>query len=250
MDRLKDKVVIITGAAMGQGLAEAQLFASEGAKVVMTDIVADGLNNAAATIRSGGGDVLPIVHDVSSEEDWKRVVQKVVEHYGQIHILVNNAGIGSRKNVEDETLEEWNKVQRINSGGVFLGMKYTAPEIRKAGGGSIVNISSVYGIIGVEGYAAYHASKGAVRSLTKSAAMEFAKDLIRVNSIHPGIIETPMTKDLYDDPEQLNWLRSVTPWPKLGKPEDIAYGALYLASDESSFVTGTELVIDGGWIAH
>ncbi|MEH7505514.1 glucose 1-dehydrogenase [Neobacillus drentensis] len=250
MSRLQGKVAIITGAAKGQGLAEAKLFAKEGAIVVITDISEDGINRAAVEINETGGTALPIVQDVSSESDWKKVIKVAVEEFNKIDILVNNAGIPSRKNVEEETLQEWEKVQAVNSTGVFLGMKYAAPEIRKAGGGSIINISSVYGIIGVGGYAAYHASKGAIRSLSKTAAMDFAKDYIRVNTIHPGIIETPMTQDLFEDVEALNWLKGVTPWPRLGKPEDVANGALFLASDESTFVTGAELVIDGGWIAH
>ena len=250
MDRLKGKVAIITGAANGQGAAEARIFAREGAKVVITDISESGLNQVAQTIKEDGGEALPLLHDVSSEQDWKRVIASASDRYGAINILVNNAGIPSRKTVEEETLDEWNRVQAINSTSVFLGMKYTAPEIRKAGGGSIINISSVYGIIGVKGYAAYHASKGAIRLLTKTAAMEFAKDYIRVNSIHPGMIETAMTADLFADPETVKWMYEVTPWPRLGKPEDVANGALYLASDESSFVTGSELVIDGGWIVQ
>lgn len=250
MGRLAGKVAVITGAAMGQGLAEAKLFAKEGAKVVLTDIVEEGVRQGAAEIAADGGEAIAIGHDVSSEEQWKAVIRQTVERFGALHILVNNAGVASRKSVEEETFQEYERVQRINSGGVFLGMKYAAPEIRKAGGGSIVNTSSVYGIIGVPNLAAYHASKGAVRVLTKAAAAEFAKDRIRVNSIHPGIIETPMTKDLYDDPAMLAWLRSVTQWPELGRPEDVAYGALYLASDEARFVTGAELVIDGGWVSH
>ncbi|PWA13066.1 short-chain dehydrogenase [Pueribacillus theae] len=250
MKRLEGKVAIITGAANGQGVAEAKLFASEGAKVIVTDIDEVGVKKTAIEISNLGGSAFPLQHDVSLEEDWKIVVKTSIEQFGRVDILINNAGIPSRKNVEEETVEEWDKVQAVNSRSVFLGMKYTVPEIRKVGGGSIINVSSVYGIIGVKGYAAYHASKGAIRVLTKTAAMDFAKDLIRVNSIHPGIIETAMTEDLYADEETLNWLKDVTPWPRLGKPEDVAYGALFLASDESTFITGSELVIDGGWIAH
>jgi cyclopentanol dehydrogenase len=249
MDRLKGKVVIITGAASGQGASEARVFANEGAKVIVTDISEEGVQRTASEIIQNGGEALPLVHDVSSEQDWQRVIRHTIEQFGCIHVLVNNAGVASRATIEEESFEDWEKVQRINSSGVFLGLKYSAPEIRKAGGGSIINISSVYAMIGGK-YAAYNASKGAIRSLTKTAALEYAKDRIRVNSIHPGIIETSMTVDLYSDPTILEWLHNVTPWPDLGKPEDVAYGALYLASDESRFVTGAELVIDGGWIAH
>ncbi|WP_026575719.1 glucose 1-dehydrogenase [Bacillus sp. UNC438CL73TsuS30] len=249
MKRLEGKVAIITGAAMGQGAAEAKLFAREGAKVVVTDILDREVQKIANEIINSDGIALPFCHDVSSEEDWKKVIDKTLQHFGKVDILVNNAGISSPNNVEHETLEGWERVQAVNTRGVFLGMKYTAPEIRKAGGGSIINISSVYGIIGVNGYASYHASKGAIRVLSKSAAMEFSKDFIRVNSIHPGMIETPMTDVLFSDPEAVKWMKEVTPWPRLGKPEDVAHGALFLASEESSFITGTELVIDGGWIA-
>jgi cyclopentanol dehydrogenase len=249
MKRLEGKVAIITGAARGQGYAEAKTFASEGANVVITDILADEVKEVAAQINDENGVAISLSHDVSSEEDWKRVINTAVETFGKIDILVNNAGIPSRFNIEEETLEGWEKVQAVNSRSVFLGMKYAAPEIRKAGGGSIINLSSVYGIIGVKGYAAYHASKGAVRTLTKSAAMDFAQDYIRVNSIHPGMIETAMTADLFSDPEIVKWMHEVTPWPRLGKPEDVANAALFLASDEASFITGSEIVVDGGWIA-
>ncbi len=235
---------------MGQGFEEALLFSTEGAKIVATDIVEEGLSKLKKKIEERGGEILTVVHDVSSEEDWKKVLKKTLDKFQKLDVLVNNAGIGSRNNVENETLDEWERVQKVNSRGTFLGMKYAAPEMRRNGGGSIINLSSVYGMIGVEGYAAYHASKGAVRVLTKSAAMEFAKSYIRVNSIHPGIIETPMTEDLFADDQTVEWLQSITPWPTTGRPLDVAYGALYLASDESTFVTGSELVIDGGWTAH
>jgi cyclopentanol dehydrogenase len=249
MKRLEGKVAIITGAARGQGVAEGKVFAREGAKVVLTDVLGDEVKEIASQINNANGIAISIAHDVSSEEDWKKVIKTTIETFGKIDILVNNAGIPSRLNVEEETLEGWERVQAVNSRSVFLGMKYAAPEIRKAGGGSIINVSSVYGIIGVKGYAAYHASKGAVRTLSKTAAMDFADDFIRVNSIHPGMIETSMTADLFKDPEVVEWMHKVTPWPRLGKPEDVANGALFLASDESSFITGSEIVIDGGWIA-
>lgn len=250
MNRLKEKVAIITGAAQGIGAAKARLFASEGAKVVMTDIDQEALQRTADQIIESGGEVLALVHDVSSEENWQSIVKKTVENFGAVHILVNNAGITSYKNIEEETLEGWERVQAVNTRGVFLGMKYTVPEIRKAGGGSIINVSSVFGIIGGGGEASYHASKGAVRLLTKTAAVDLAKDYIRVNSIHPGMIVTPLNTEKLSDPSALKHALEVTPWPRLGKPEDIAFGALYLACDESCFVTGSELIIDGGWTAH
>ncbi|ANY68459.1 hypothetical protein BBD42_19755 [Paenibacillus sp. BIHB 4019] len=250
MKRLQNKVALVTGAAGGIGAAIAAVFAAEGAKVVLTDLSEAALKETAEAIRETGGDVYPLAQDVSSEQQWQHVIQQAVQRYGKLNILVNNAGIASPFNVEEETVERWDKVQSVNSRGVFLGLKYAVPEIRKAGGGSIINISSIFGIIGAGGEAAYHASKGAVRLLTKTTAIDLAKDFIRVNSIHPGMIETPMTEHKLANPAGLEAAKQVTPWPRLGKPTDIAYGALYLASDESTFVTGSELVIDGGWVAH
>jgi NAD(P)-dependent dehydrogenase (short-subunit alcohol dehydrogenase family) len=249
MGRLAGKVAIITGAAMGQGEAEARLFASEGAKVVLTDVQESLVQKVADSIIESGGQALALKHDVSNEQDWQRVIAKTVEHFGTINVLVNNAGIATNNTLENQTIDEWNRVMSINSTSVFLGMKYAVPEMRKAGGGSIINISSIAGIVGM-GTSAYSASKGAIRVLTKAAAIEYAKDNIRVNSVHPGIIVTPMTKDLINHEETRKSFEAATPLPRLGKPEDIAYGVLYLASDESSFVTGIELVIDGGYIAQ
>ncbi|GGH84678.1 cyclopentanol dehydrogenase [Pullulanibacillus pueri] len=246
MDRLKDKVVIITGAAGGQGSLEAKVFAEEGAKVVLTDISEEGLKRVAAEVEEKGGEALTLVHDVSSDDDWAKVVQHTSERFGAVHALINNAGIITREGIDGTTLEMWEKIQSVNSRGIFLGIKHTAPEMKKAGGGSIVNISSIWGIVGSGGSAAYHASKGAVRLLSKTAAIEYAKDHIRVNTIHPGVIETPMLATN----KNVDKLREQTPWPRLGRPEDIVYGALYLASDESTFVTGTELIIDGGYTAR
>lgn len=246
LDRLKDKVVIITGAAGGQGSVEARLFAKEGAKVVLTDIAEEGLQQTLDSVEEIGGEALAIIHDVSSEQDWRRVVRQSVDRFGAIHGLVNNAGIITREGVDGTTLETWEKIQSVNSRGIFLGIKHTAPEMRKGGGGSIVNVSSIWGIVGSGGSAAYHASKGAVRLLSKTAAIEYAEDRIRVNTIHPGVIETPMLATN----KNVDKLRAATPWPRLGKSEDIAYGALYLVSDEASFVTGTELIIDGGYTAR
>jgi cyclopentanol dehydrogenase len=248
MKRLENKVALITGAGGGQGATEAKLFASNGAKVVITDISSDALQKVEAYIIENGGEVLSIVHDVSSEDQWKDVIKQTIERFGALNILINNAGIMAYEGVEGETLEGWNRVGEINSTSVFLGMKYAAPEMRKKGGGSIINISSIYGNIGSAGAIAYHATKGAVRLMTKSAAIELAKDNIRVNSIHPGIIQTNMIAHL--DESVFDEFRRLTPIPRLGKPEDIAFGAIYLASDESSFITGSELVIDGGWLAQ
>ncbi len=248
MTRLKGKVAIITGAASGQGAEEAKLFAKEGAKVVATDIQEDRLEKVVSEIKADGGEAIAIKHDVTSEDQWKAVVKKAVDSFGSVNILVNNAGIADDKTAEDTTLERWNQVMDINSTGTFLGIKHVIPEMRKAGGGSIVNISSISGILGM-GSAAYNASKGAVRTLTKNVAADFAKENIRVNSVHPGVIATPMTDQMLEVKETREAFEQMTPLPQLGKSIDVAYGVLYLASDESAFVTGTELIIDGGMVA-
>jgi len=248
MGRLDGKVAIITGAASGQGALEVKMFAGEGAKVVATDVQEDLLKDVVDEVKKEGGDVLAIKLDVTSEAEWKDVVNKTVETYGKLDILVNNAGIFIGGNAEETTLDKWDKVMHVNATGTFLGIKYAIPEMRKAGGGSIVNISSISGILGF-GAAAYNASKGAIRTLTKNVAADYAKDNIRVNSIHPGVVVTPMTDPLLNVQETRKSLEDMTPLPRLGEPKDIAYGALYLASDETSFMTGSELIIDGGVVA-
>ena len=248
MGRLDGKVAIITGGGSGQGAVEAKLFAKEGAKVVVTGRRIEQLESVVDAIKSAGGDAIAIKHDVTSEADWQNVIQKTVETYGLLNVLVNNAGIVIMKNIEETNLDDWNKVMSTNVTGAFLGIKYAIPEMRKAGGGSIINISSISGILGI-GAAAYNASKGAVRILAKNIAADYAKENIRANSVHPGVISTPMTKELLDDPDTRENFEAMTPLPRLGKSEDIAYGVLYLASDESSFMTGAELVIDGGMVA-
>ena len=245
MERLSEKVAVITGASMGIGAEIAKYFAKEGAKVVATDIQEKPLQQVVKDINDNYGEAIAIKHDVASEADWVDVIQKTVEAYGSLDVLVNNAGIVIMKNAEETTLEEWDKTIGINATGAFLGTKYAIPEMRKAGGGSIINISSISGIVGI-GAAAYNASKGAIRAFTKNVAADFAQENIRVNSLHPGVIITPLTHDLLSDPETKANFEALTLLPRLGKSEDIAYGALFLASDESSFMTGSELVIDGG----
>lgn len=246
--RLHNKVAIITGAGNGQGLAETELFLQEGAKVVATDINGEALDLLMK--RYPRSDRLFMhKHDVSSEAEWDSVIQKAIQLFGRIDILVNNAGIPSRNSIIQEDLEGWNKVMTINATGTFLGVRKCAEHMIKQRAGSIINISSVYGIIGEKGYVSYHASKGAVRSLTKAAAMDLAEYNVRVNSVHPGMIKTEMTRDLFENNEKAKWMKEVTPLPLLGNPIDVAYGVLYLATDEAKFVTGSELVIDGGWIA-
>jgi len=247
--RLAGKVALISGGARGQGEAEGRLFAQEGAKVVLGDILVDLGRKVADSIRQQGGQATFVPLDVTKEADWQKAVATTVQTYGKLNILVNNAGIFRTEGVEATSMELWNQVIAINQTGVWLGMKYAVPAMRNAGGGSIINISSGAGIIGTGMAAAYHSSKGAVRILTKTAAIEYAKDHIRINSVHPGVVDTAMVQDLLRS-EAMQSIVAAHPLGRVGTSEDIAYGVLYLASDESSFVTGTELVIDGGFTAH
>ena len=248
--RLENKVALISGGARGMGAVEAKLFAGEGAKVVIGDILEEEGRRTEAQINESGGECVFVRLDVTSESDWQQAVATAVSRFGKLDILVNNAGIYRSDTVEETSEESWDLVMDINAKGVFLGTKLAIPEMRNAGGGSIINISSVAGLVGNPFASAYNASKGAVRLLTKSTAIQYAKDGIRANSIHPGVIETPMTQDVVNDPSFREFRLAANPIQRLGQPEDIAYGALYLASDEASFVTGSELVIDGGWTAQ
>jgi len=248
--RLEGKVALISGGARGMGAEEAKLFAREGAKVVIGDILEAEGKQTEAEVNEIGGDCLFVRLDVTNEADWEAAVGAAVARFGKLDILVNNAGIFRGAKVEDTSAEEWDQVMDINAKGVFLGTKVAIPEMRKAGGGSIVNISSVAGLVGNPFISAYNASKGAVRIFTKSTAVQYAKEGIRANSVHPGVIETPMTQDVVNEPDFKEFRLSANPISRLGQPADIAYGVLYLASDEASFVTGSELVIDGGWTAQ
>ncbi len=246
--RLSGKVALISGAARGMGESEARLFAREGAQVVLGDILEDQGRAAVENIPQQGGSATFVPLDVTREQDWQRAVETAEQTYGRLDILVNNAGIVRMAPLDETSLEAWNEVIGVNQTGVFLGMKHAVPAMRRAGGGSIVNISSIAGLIGLPNIPAYQASKGAVRLLTKNAAVQYATDKIRVNSVHPGRIETPMTAPLA--PERREMLLRLTPLGRDGTAEEVAYGVLYLASDESSYVTGTELVIDGGYTAR
>lgn len=248
MGRLSGKVAIITGAASGMGAAEARLFAKEGAKVIATDMQEELLQTVVNEINSEHGEaVLALKHNVTEENEWKDVITRAVNEFGKIDILINNAGItGKLAAIEDYTIEEWNKVMNINATGNFLGIKHAAPEMKNNGQGSIVNISSLAAMNGSAGVSAYTASKGAVRSLTKGAAVALGTDQIRVNSIHPGYIETPMLSGVTSNENLKNQLLSTVPLGYLGRPEDVAHCALFLASDESRFVSGIELIVDGG----
>ena len=246
--RLSGKVALISGAARGMGESEARLFAREGAQVVLGDILEDQGRAAVENIAQQGGSATFVPIDVTREQDWQRAVETAEQTYGRLDVLVNNAGIVRMAPLDETGLEAWNEVIGVNQTGVFLGMKHAVPAMRRAGGGSIVNISSIAGLIGLPNIPAYQASKGAVRLLTKNAAVQYATDKIRVNSVHPGRIETPMTAPLA--PERREMLLRLTPLGRDGTAEEVAYGVLYLASDESSYVTGTELVIDGGYTAR
>jgi len=245
--RLDGKVALITGASRGQGETEARLFAREGARVVLTDVLVDLGQQVANSIHTGGGEALFLQLDVANPDEWNEVVRHTVQTYNRFDILVNNAGIAQRGGVEDTSVEDWDRTMDINAKGVFLGMKYAIPAMLQNGGGSVINISSTSGIVGFPGGTAYHSAKGAVRLLTKVAAAEYAKRGVRVNSIHPGFIETPMTDNMAAS--RMQSLLERTPMGRKGTPMEIAYGVLFLASDESSFMTGAELVIDGGMTA-
>ena len=249
--RLDNKVALITGGARGQGAVEARLFAAEGANVVICDILDEEGKRIESEINNTGGSSLFAHLDVTDESEWQHVIETTLNSFGKLDILVNNAGIYKWSQVEETTSELWDQTMDINAKGVFLGTKHAIPAMRNSGGGSIVNISSVAGLVGSANAAAYCASKGAVRLLTKSTAIQYAKDGIRANSVHPGIIDTPMTTpNLLATKEARDSSASRHPLGRVGTSEDVAYGVLFLASDESSFMTGSELVIDGGLTAQ
>jgi NAD(P)-dependent dehydrogenase (short-subunit alcohol dehydrogenase family) len=249
--RLGGKVALISGGARGQGAVEARLFASEGAKVVFGDVLDEQGRMVEAELSEAGADVAYVHLDVTREADWVSAVEAAVSRYGRLDVLVNNAGISIRKGIEETTEEDWDRIMDINAKGVFLGTKHAIPAMRRAGGGSIINISSIAGIVGGPFTGgSYAATKGAVRLLTKSTAVQYAKEGIRCNSVHPGLLETPMTQDLLADPAMREMRTQRIPLGRIGTSEDVAYGVLFLASDESSFMTGSELVIDGGQTAQ
>ena len=248
--RVAGKVALISGGAGGIGAAAAKLLAKEGAAVVIADLLEDEGRATETSIAESGGRALFVNLDVTSEDSWNSAVQSTVSSFGKLDILVNNAGISHRAGVEQTTSEAWDNVMDVNVKGVFLGTKAAIPEMRKAGGGSIINISSIYGMVGSVTSAAYHASKGAVRIFNKSTAIQYASENIRANSVHPGFVDSPMTRAHHDNPNIHEERVAKMPLGRMGLPEDIAAGILYLASDESSFVTGAELVIDGGMTAQ
>ncbi len=250
--RLEGKVALVSGAARGMGAAEARLFAAHGARVVLGDIRKEPVQQLADELAAAGREAFAWQLDVRDERSWRAVVEAAEQRFGRLDVLVNNAGIADPAGIEDTSRERWDEIVAVNQTGTWLGMKSAVPAMRRAGAGSIVNVSSIYGIVGSSGSAAYHAAKGAVRVLTKQAAIEYAPAKIRVNSIHPGFIDTPMLRAPFEGrPDELaGAIAALTPLGRVGTPEEIANAALFLASDESSFVTGAELVVDGGYTAR
>jgi 3alpha(or 20beta)-hydroxysteroid dehydrogenase len=246
MARLTGKVAVITGAARGQGAAEAKLFVEEGAKVVLTDVLDDLGRRTAAAL---GPNALYLHHDVGAESEWMTVVGETVERFGRLDILVNNAAILHLAALEETTLVDFERVVRVNQVGTFLGMRTAVGPMRDGGGGSIVNVSSVDGIVGMNGVAAYAASKFAVRGLTRVGALELGKYGIRVNSLHPGGVDTPMGAPPEATATEKDAFFAHHPIARVGQPRELAQVALFLASDDSSYCTGAEFVADGGQIA-
>ena len=259
--RLVGKVAIVTGGASGIGAETARVFAAHGAKVLLTDANAALGKSVAEEIAAAAGTAAFAAQDVCNEAQWAGIVAQAEKSFGRLDILCNIAGISGRDpklNIQptvgprlaEQTLEHWSRVMEVNATSVYLGTKAAIPAMQRAGGGSIINISSICGIIGSHANAAYHASKGAVRLFSKAAAIQYAPDKIRVNSVHPGFVDTPMTRPGHSNPEIARKRLEATPLGRFGVPADIAAGCLYLASDESSWVTGSELVIDGGMTAN
>ena len=261
--RLEGKVAIVTGGASGIGAETARSFALHGARVMLTDANVALGECVVHEITTAGGIAKFIEQDVRKEAQWVRIANATETSFGRLDILCNIAGISGRDpklNIQtsltagprlaEQTLEQWNLVMEINATGVFLGTKAVIPAMQRAGAGSIINISSICGIVGSHANAAYHASKGAVRIFSKAAAIQYAPDKIRVNSVHPGFVDTPMTKPGHSNPDVARQRLQATPLGRFGTPADIAAGCLYLASDESAWVTGSELVIDGGMTAN
>jgi len=248
--RLSGKVAIVSGGASGMGRSEAELFAREGARVVVGDVL-DGEGRAVADgIVANGGEARFIRLDVTSETDWQQAVKTAEADFGKLDVLVNNAGISGTHDPDTLSTTAWDTLMNVNAKGVFLGMKYAVPAMQRAGGGAIVNISSISGFAGQDQiHMGYNASKGAVRIMTKSAAVQFAKNGIRVNSVHPGFLPPMRTSKMTADPAWRDKALRAVPMRRAGRVEEVAYAVLFLASDEASYITGTELVVDGGFLA-
>ena len=250
MNRLEGRVALVTGAASGIGKATAKRLAEEGAAVLITDIQVDAGEATVAELRAQGARAAFARHDVTSETDWQTVVAKAVAEFGSLDILVNNAGMGDIKPIEETTVEDWQRTIDIDQLGVFLGMKVAAEALKNSGHGSVINVSSIFGTSGGFGVSpSYHAAKGAVRTLTKNVALHWAAEGVRVNSIHPGFIATPILEQSRNTPIW-DGMIDLTPMGRLGTPEEIAAGVAFLPSDDASFVTGLELYVDGGYLAR
>jgi NAD(P)-dependent dehydrogenase (short-subunit alcohol dehydrogenase family) len=248
--RLAGKVAIVSGGASGMGRSEAELFAREGARVVVGDILEAEGGGVAAGIGASGGQARFAKLDVTSEADWQRAVQAAEAAWGKVDVLVNNAGISGTFDPDTMSTSAWDALMNVNAKGVFLGMKHAIPAMQRAGGGAIVNISSISGFVGQDRiHMAYNASKGAVRLMTKSAAVQYARDGIRVNSVHPGFLPPMRTSKGSADPVWREKALRAVPMRREGRVEEVAYAVLFLASDEASYITGTELVVDGGYLA-
>ena len=255
--RLNNKIAIITGGAtglktklMGFGGTTAHLFAKEGAKVIITDINEDLGVKTAEEIKKNGGDASFMYLDVTDEKRWITLVSEVVKKYSTIDVLVHSAGFTKRTTIQETTVDSWDAHMDIHAKGAFLGIKHVSPVMRNCKKGSIILVSSIMGLVGSASSTPYHAAKGAIHTFTKTAAIQLAKDNIRVNCVSPGFVLTPMTENILTDKDQLNLRLSAVPMKRLGKPEEIANAILYIASDESSFVTGADLIIDGGYTAQ
>ena len=248
--RLGGKTALITGATGGIGTAVAELFAREGARLMLTDVAEGPLRDLAGRLEADGAEVAAARLDVSSAREWDEVISAVRERFGTLEVLVNVAGIVDWPGVEDTGEEDWDRVIDVNQKGTWLGMKAAMPLLRASGNASVINTSSVLGLVGSGAAAAYQASKGAVRLLSKTAAVEYARQGVRVNTVHPGVIATPMIQELLDEQGDQQPDIQRTPMRRAGRAAEIAPAVLFLAGDESSFVTGSELVIDGGLTAH
>ncbi|MFT4767880.1 MAG: 3(or 17)beta-hydroxysteroid dehydrogenase [Glaciecola sp.] len=253
--KLAGKVALVTGAASGIGEASARKLSANGAALVLSDINESGAAALASELVATGGKAIAIRHDVTQPDDWERIIALTVENFGGLDILVNNAGIpGDNTGLMDLDLSKWHSVLSVNLDGVFLGLRYAGPALEKRGGGSVINVSSILGKVGLPGAAAYCASKGGVSLLSKSAALEWAPLKIRVNSVHPGFVETPLVDQALQNHEDAAGMRELLvaahPLGRLGQAEEIANAVAFLASDEASFMTGSEMVIDGGYTAQ
>ena len=247
--RFQDKVAIVTGAASGMGACTAELFAREGAKVVLTDVVEEDGRAVAQRIADSGGEARFQRHDVSSDDDWQAIVAAAIDGYGRIDILVNNAGL-SGSDPDILSTEVWDRMMNVNAKGTFLGLKHVVPVMQSGGGGAIVNISSISGFVGQKYvHMGYNASKAAVRLATKSAAVQFAQDGIRVNSVHPGVMPPMRSSKLTADPAVRERMLKGIPMRREGRIEEVAHATLFLCSDQASYITGVELPVDGGYLA-